>query len=40
LHITTSAQQTNVGHDGDIHARPPQIVGHGMAAMLIQGEAY
>jgi hypothetical protein len=39
LHVITSAQQTDVGRDGDIHTIPPQTVGNGMVDMLIQVEA-
>jgi hypothetical protein len=39
LHVITSAQQTNVERDSDIHAIPPQTVGYGMVDMLIQAEA-
>lgn len=34
-HVITSAQQTDVGRDDDIHAIPPQTVGNGVANMLI-----
>ena len=40
LHVIPSAQQTDVGRDGDLHARPPHTVGNGMVNMLIQAEAY
>jgi hypothetical protein len=39
LHVITGVQQTDVGRDGDIHARPPRTVGNGRVYMLIQGEA-
>jgi hypothetical protein len=37
-HVITSAQQTNVGRNGDIHAIPLQTVGNGMVNMLTQME--